>query len=361
MKKAPHHTTISRTAALIALGFLTACGSGSSTPPKGVKIGKPYSISGKTYYPAYDASYNETGLASWYGPGFHGSSTANGEKFNTHDLTAAHPTLPMPSLVRVTNLENGKTLVVRINDRGPFARGRIIDLSKESAQRLGVKGLSKVRVQYLPEESEQYIAAVAEGRNIDMFAFNDRLENEKNSSILAATAPSDQSFIIESSENTTQPGDTVSNAAPIISVSDIDVPAKKGKKSHNPFVREAMADEAIAPAKGGPVILSSPSMQKLPDEPVVAARETKAPDNIAPKAVGKGIMIQVGSFSQQANAEKIKDSVSDIADANVTKVDVGGHGWWRVQAGPFADNDEAMAALDKIRADGAPDARIIKQ
>ncbi|MBO6783539.1 MAG: septal ring lytic transglycosylase RlpA family protein, partial [Alphaproteobacteria bacterium] len=101
------------------------------------KIGDPYQIKGVWYYPAEDYQYSETGIASWYGPNFHGKKTANGETYNQNDLTAAHRTLPMPSAVRVTNLENGRSLVVRINDRGPFARGRIIDMSRRGAQLLG--------------------------------------------------------------------------------------------------------------------------------------------------------------------------------------------------------------------------------
>jgi len=155
-----------------AMLLLTACA--EQPAPPGVKIGKPYVIAGKTYYPSYDPTYDKTGVASWYGPGFHGNRTANGEKYDKYDLTAAHPTLPMPSLVRVTNLDNGKSLVVRVNDRGPFAENRIIDLSKRSAQLLGITGLAKVRVQFLKEETERYLAEREQrGGEIDMFAYNE--------------------------------------------------------------------------------------------------------------------------------------------------------------------------------------------
>lgn len=119
------------------------------------KVGSPYRIKGKKYYPAVDYGYDKTGVASWYGPGFHGKMTANGEIFNENDLTAAHKTLPMPSIVRVTNLENGRSLIVRVNDRGPYAHGRIIDLSKKSAELLGFRrnGIAKVRVQVMEAES----------------------------------------------------------------------------------------------------------------------------------------------------------------------------------------------------------------
>lgn len=124
---------------------ITASGSGK------VKIGKPYRIGGRWYHPEYDPDYDKVGMASWYGRQFHGRKTANGERFNMNALTAAHPTLPMPSLVRVTNLENGRSIKLRINDRGPFAKGRIIDVSRRGAQLLGFEkqGVAKVRVQVI--------------------------------------------------------------------------------------------------------------------------------------------------------------------------------------------------------------------
>ena len=106
-----------------------------SAPDLGVyKIGSPYQIKGQWYYPAVDYQYRETGIASWYGPNFHGKQTANGGGFDMNKVSAAHRTLPMPSMVRVTNLENGRALNLLVNDRGPFARGRIIDLSRRAAE-----------------------------------------------------------------------------------------------------------------------------------------------------------------------------------------------------------------------------------
>ncbi len=116
-----------------------------------VKVGKPYAVAGNWYYPAPGAGYDEQGIASWYGPDFNGKSTANGEIYNMHHLSAAHPTLPMPSYVEVTNTANGRRIVVRVNDRGPYKAGRIIDLSKRAGQLLGVTrfGTAPVRVRYL--------------------------------------------------------------------------------------------------------------------------------------------------------------------------------------------------------------------
>ncbi|MBL4906008.1 MAG: septal ring lytic transglycosylase RlpA family protein, partial [Sneathiella sp.] len=119
------------------------------------KVGKPYQVANIWYYPANDPDYQETGIASWYGEPFHGRRTANGDIYDMNQLTAAHKTLPMPTDVRVTNLENGRSIVVTINDRGPFVHGRIIDLSRRSAQLLGVirSGTAKVRVEIANQQT----------------------------------------------------------------------------------------------------------------------------------------------------------------------------------------------------------------
>jgi rare lipoprotein A len=121
------------------------------------KVGKPYQIAEKWYYPQIDLNYEEIGIASWYGPKFHRKQTANGEIFKKHHISAAHPTLPLPSIVQVENLENGKKLLVRINDRGPFAKNRIIDLSEKAAKKLNFKeqGTTLVKVTFLIAETNK--------------------------------------------------------------------------------------------------------------------------------------------------------------------------------------------------------------
>ena len=122
--------------------------------PKGggaYKLGKPYNINGRTYVPAENAHYRAEGIASWYGRDFHGRLTANGEVYDMHSISAAHTTLPMPCYVRVTNLNNGRSIVVRVNDRGPYHRDRVIDLSIGTAKALDFyhKGVARVRVEYV--------------------------------------------------------------------------------------------------------------------------------------------------------------------------------------------------------------------
>lgn len=132
------------------------------------KVGNPYKVMGKWYYPKEDYKYSEVGIASWYGKDFHAKKTANGEKYDMNALTAAHRTLPLPSIVRVTNLQNGRSLVLRVNDRGPYASNRIIDVSKRAAGLLGfqTQGTTKVRVEILEKESKALKAALLDGHSM---------------------------------------------------------------------------------------------------------------------------------------------------------------------------------------------------
>ncbi|MBN9318707.1 MAG: hypothetical protein BGN86_00225 [Caulobacterales bacterium 68-7] len=161
----------SGTVAVLASAGLAACATPMATrmPSSGVQASRPpsggantsgaripgtmrpYQIRGQWYYPAEDPDYNEVGIGSWYGEQFHNRTTSNGEIFDMDRITAAHKTLPLPSLVEVTNLDNGRKLVIRVNDRGPFVDGRIIDLSRAGAEALGYRqsGVAKVRVRYI--------------------------------------------------------------------------------------------------------------------------------------------------------------------------------------------------------------------
>jgi rare lipoprotein A len=128
-------------------------GAGKPVPKGGGKyrVGDPYVIAGRTYVPQDDTGYRAEGLASWYGTDFHGRLTANGEVYDMYALSAAHPTLPLPSYVRVTNLENRRSVVVRVNDRGPYHDNRVIDVSVRAAKILGFfdRGTAQVRVEYV--------------------------------------------------------------------------------------------------------------------------------------------------------------------------------------------------------------------
>lgn len=168
---------------LLAIITLSACtygfadlGDGKYTQASAIsgqggiyKVGNPYKVMGKWYYPKEDYKYSEVGIASWYGKDFHAKKTANGEKYDMNSLSAAHRTLPLPSIVKVTNLQNGRSLVLRVNDRGPYASNRIIDVSKRAASLLGfqVQGTTKVRVEILEKESKALKAALLHGESME--------------------------------------------------------------------------------------------------------------------------------------------------------------------------------------------------
>lgn len=167
---------IARNSAIIVVGIsLASCSSGNVSSKYGVKpssrvvspgqpvpkgggtyrVGDPYVIAGRTYVPQENPHYRAEGQASWYGADFQGRLTANGEVFDMYALSAAHPTLPLPSYVRVVNLENRRSVVVRVNDRGPYHENRVIDVSVRAAKLLGFydKGIARVRVEYVGRAS----------------------------------------------------------------------------------------------------------------------------------------------------------------------------------------------------------------
>src|SRR5579862_3089362 len=162
---------------VVALGVILAgCASsgpqfagnhhGHHTPGQPIYRIEPYQVKGVWYTPRVDYSYDETGTASWYGPGFDQQLTADNEVYDMNQLSAAHKTLPLPSVVQVTNLQNGRSLRLRVNDRGPFVDGRIIDLSRRAAQLLGFEssGTAPVRVRIMKEESIEVAEAEMHGK-----------------------------------------------------------------------------------------------------------------------------------------------------------------------------------------------------
>lgn len=188
-----------------------AFSSGSASGP-GYKIGKPYTIRGVTYVPRVDPDYDEVGVASWYGPGFHGKLTANGGVYDQDALTAAHKTLPMPTRVRVTNLDNDTSVILTVNDRGPFVGDRIIDVSRRAARVLGFlrQGTARVRVEAL--DSPAFAAAAASGGGATRASVQERyyvqagsFANSRNAYRLQERLRSFGSFGIERAQTSAGP------------------------------------------------------------------------------------------------------------------------------------------------------------
>lgn len=275
------------------------------------KVGTPYQIAGVWYYPQVDYTYNQTGIASWYGPGFHTKVTANGELYNENELTAAHQTLPMPSLVRVTNLENGRSIVVRINDRGPFVPGRIIDMSRRGAQLLGFdqKGTAKVRVEVLADESRAIAAAAMNAGGTQV----------------ASGSPD---------------GGPVPKAAPRPSVT------VEGAPLPSPSQQPPRA--VATPTLPG----STTSDGRFMPAPVVA----QAP---VPPAAQQRIYVQAGAFTIYDNANRLRARLNSISPTSISQVMVGDTQFFRVRVGPFDDVNRADQVLAQVLATGTNAARII--
>ena len=256
---------------------------GSGAQSQGLyKVGKPYQVEGRWYEPEENYTLVETGIASWYGSEFHGRNTANGEPFSKDELTAAHRTLQMPSLVRVTNLENGRSIVVRVNDRGPFKRSRVIDLTERGADLLGYrgKGTAKVKLEVLEKESRQIADAARRGvdtRGTEI-AMNDGTMNDGTRLALA------------------QP------------VSEPDISRE---------VPGHMEDGRFMP---------SPVVERLPVRP-------------------SAIYVQAGAFTIQDNATRLSRTLSAYGPARVYPARVGGQEFFRVRLGPYQDVAQADAAL----------------
>jgi peptidoglycan lytic transglycosylase len=304
-------------ATVVGLAFLAACGGPEKVQPtagagKGLyKVGKPYQVDGTWYYPREEPSYDETGIASWYGEQFHGRYTANGEVFDLNGLTAAHHTLPMPSIVQVTNLENGRTLTLRVNDRGPFAGGRIIDVSRQAAQLLGFErnGTAKVRVHLLTAESMQ-AQAVARRNGVE--------EVPGGPIETAQAAPR---TAVDAQPLAPLPG---THVAPVPQTASI-IPVK---------------------ASAGPDI--------VPVDPPLTGNVT-----VGVAHPNAQIYIQAGAFAQMDNANRVRQKLVGVGSAQITAVRVNGNNLFRVRLGPIASVDEADKMLARVLATGLPDARII--
>lgn len=280
--------------------------------PKGggrYKVGSPYKIAGRWYTPKEQPGYNNVGIGSWYGDLFHGRYTANGEIFDMDALTAAHPTLPLPSYVRVTNLANGRTLVLRVNDRGPYAHDRIIDLSRASAHALGYgrAGTSKVRVQYLGP-------APLNG--------DDSLERRVYAS---------QSWARHASLT----------------------PAHV--KPKNRMLVAAVEKEVAADT----MVVGSIPKDTETDDTAGPRWSTSGTARVAANRLSDRHFIQAASFNNRDFAERLGESFADLGPVRVIPSSISGTAWYRVRVGPFAERHEADQALRAIIETGMKDARIV--
>ncbi len=287
------------------------------------KVGTPYKIDGKRYYPKESYDLSETGIASWYGPQFHGKQTANGEIFDMNELTAAHRTLQMPSLVRVTNLENGRSLIVRVNDRGPYKKGRIIDVSKRSAELLGFKGqgTAKVRIDVLPRESLAIAEAAKQG--YDTSGYEVALNR-------GGALPNHEEQTVRVAYKKPQ---AVTPAA----------------GTPEPVSREALV---TAPYGQGNLNQAIPGHTRNGDfypDPIVTEMPVQPTD----------IFVQAGSFTVAENAYKLSARLQSLGKSDVYPTLINGRQFYRVRVGPIQNVAQADELLNHVLSLGSENAIIV--
>jgi len=294
------------------------------------KVGEPYQIKGIWYYPHEDYDYRETGIASWYGMDFHQKETANGEIFDMNAITAAHRTLPMPSVVWVTNLSNGRALAVRVNDRGPFANDRIIDLSRQAAQLLGfaTQGTTQVKVEILAEESIALKSRMLRDTTI--------IAEQKSVSmprVAALTEP-------------LAPFEVVGLPFP----SSPPAPSGQGAGVKTPPVEKAVAKPIMKPPEAKP----SPKTAVKP-----IAKPLEKPGAKTP-AAAPGYYIQAATFGNAAFAERASGRLKAKGRVSIMQHGKGERTLYRVRIGPLAGMPEAEGLLADVRKAGYADALIVR-
>ena len=344
-------------APIALLGLLLAgCAShdgGSLAAGKGsYRVGRPYEVHGVWYHPAVDYDYDRTGIASWYGAEFEGRLTANGEIFDLNRLTAAHTTLPMPSIVQVTNLENGRSLQLRVNDRGPFADGRLIDVSRRAAQLLGFErgGTTRVRVKVLKDES---IAAAEDAMR-------------GSGQVLVAAAP--QAVAPAAAAPAPPPPRPHPLPSPAYARPAVP-PAPMPQVAMTPVQPPLPPPAAARAAPSRFALISSAEAAELPParpSPVPAAssrRVAQMPSSPAKFAAGREasgrLFIQAGAFSVRDNARRVQTRIQHLGSVEVTAASVHGVEMYRVRLGPLADVHEADSLLARVVSSGYPAARIV--
>jgi rare lipoprotein A len=304
--------------------------------PKGggvYHIGSPYQVAGLTYTPREDPGYDRVGRASWYGELFHGRRTANGEIYDMERLSAAHPTLPLPVYAQVTNLANGRTIIVRVNDRGPYARDRIIDLSRRSAELLGFRsnGTADVRVRYLGRAplsgDDSYERRYVASQGWVHVASNSAAKRNAESPIAVGSVPG---------------ADTL--------------PAENPENLAFPWKEAAPPENGAAPADPAP-----PGWQTSPRwAPLPAGAPTGSiPPPAKAKPQSQGLLIQAGSFKSKENANRASVELGSIAPVDVAPIEVGGEVYFRVRVGPFPDQGAAQSALFQVTKAGYQGAKIV--
>ena len=324
---------------------------------------KPYEIAGKTYVPLTDdRALTEKGLASWYGKKFHGRRTASGESYNMYAMTAAHKTLPIPSYARVRNPANGKEVIVRVNDRGPFSPGRVIDLSYTAALKLGVlNGVAPVEISRITDDDIR--TGVASRKPADASAVAAMGELDRPS--LAPRGPDARSGSAPARMKPTTASSPVVKpvpADPVVAVveapaSGIDAAVMTGTQSPTTAtVVDLGAAAAMDAAPATPGVLTTVSETVVaavtaPRAPASPGRPDKADEHArADTTAGIGYWLQLGAFKQRDGAMEFQRRLIDEQPWLAPLLAVfSDHGLNKLQAGPWTSRDDARSAAEHVR------------
>ncbi|WP_075216023.1 septal ring lytic transglycosylase RlpA family protein [Mongoliimonas terrestris] len=424
------------------------------TPPKGggrEMVGKPYTVAGKRYVPRVDPDYEKVGLASWYGDAFHGRYTANGEIYDADHLSAAHPTMPLPSYARVTSMTTGRSVMVRVNDRGPFHGNRVLDVSRRTAEMLGIRraGIAKVKVEYVgpaPKDGddtrmllasyqgpkdfgpvgmpETMVASADTGSSFGLPGLASRVASRLTSGtataakstakpaapaapavsaptypVIAAIAPTprpvlaDEAYIVVASVD---PADVWSTAAPV-QVASLQAPAQTApglSAAASVGFTEASFSVGAQPAAYQPTPAAFDPTDALtaPVPEAAPARSSYAAERVdqayaAVDAVGSGValsdlasglarlsnktatsaggaaaqgaLVDVGIFSNPANAERIAAALRGVGTVTVEDVVVSGAAMKRVRIAALVEGLSPLEAVAAAERAGARGARVI--
>lgn len=422
------------------------------TPPKGggrEMVGKPYTVAGKRYVPRVDPDYEKIGLASWYGDAFHGRYTANGEIYDADHLSAAHPTMPLPSYARVTSMTTGRSVMVRVNDRGPFHGNRVLDVSRRTAEMLGIRraGIAKVKVEYVgpaPKDGddtrmllasyqgpkdfgpvgmpETMVASADTGGSFGLPGLASRVASRLTGGspvatakttakpeapavsapsypVIAAVAPTprpvlaDEAYIVVASVD---PADVWSTAAPV-QMASLQTPAQADSglsAAASVGFTEASFTVGAQPVAYQPTPASFDPTDSLvaPVPEAAPARSSYAADRVdqayaAVETVGSGValsdlasglarlsgkaatpangavaesaLVDVGIFSNPANAERIAAALRGVGTVTVEDVVVSGAAMKRVRIAALVDGLSPLEAVAAAERAGARGARVI--
>lgn len=325
------------------------------------KVGKPYQIAGRWYYPKEDYSYSETGVASWYGEDFNGKATANGERYDMNTLTAAHRTLPLPCIVKVTNLQNGRSIVVRVNDRGPYVKDRIIDLSKRGATLLGYigQGTTKVKVEIMAKESKALKMAM-------LGQYSPEAEERAEEAKPAHSLYESSEERVEISEKEAQKAQIyASSGGKSVALGEYDA-QKDGAIYQAAYGSAANADGKIVSKSLQEVGQSAPTY--VPQDNGIYGeaaknpnKDTRAVKNNKYQYASGYYYIQAGSFTKYDLAHKLSVRLKEYGSSHIVEADVNGTRYYRVALGPYSREEEAKVALAKIKYYGIQGARIEKK